>query len=105
MPNGPRLVVLGYGLWKRRYSANPAIVGQSILINGDAYEVIGVMPPGFVLPTDFQNPEPTQLWTPLQMDPASTDHGSHGLYAAAPLASPARRCSRRPRSCTASRGR
>ena len=43
------------------------------------------MPPGFVLPTDFRNPEPTQLWTPLQMNPAATDHGSHGLYAAGRL--------------------
>jgi putative ABC transport system permease protein len=43
------------------------------------------MPPDFVLPTDFQNPQPSQLWIPLQMDPVSTDHGSHGLYAAGRL--------------------
>src|SRR5262245_33304623 len=85
MPNGPRLVVLGFGLWNRRYSGDDSIVGRSILINGNAFEVVGVMPPGFVLPTDFGNPEPSQLWSPLQMDPASTDHGSHGLYAAGRL--------------------
>jgi putative ABC transport system permease protein len=85
LPNGPRLVVLGFGLWNRRYSGNASIVGRSISINGDAYQVIGIMPPAFVLPTDFQNPEPTQLWLPLQMDPASTDHGSHGLFAAGRL--------------------
>ncbi|HEY7500212.1 MAG TPA: ABC transporter permease [Vicinamibacterales bacterium] len=85
LPQGPRVVVLGFGLWNRRYSGDSAIVGRSILINGNSFEVVGVMPPGFVLPTDFQNPEPTQLWIPLQMDPASTDHGSHGLYAAARL--------------------
>ena len=61
------------------------------------------MPPGFVLPTDYQNPEPTQLWTPLQMDPASMDHGSHGLYAAGRL-KPGVTVRRPPRSCTASRG-
>ena len=85
LPNGPRLVVLGYGLWNRRYSADPSIVGRSILINGTSFEVVGIMPPGFVLPTDFRNPEPTQLWTPLQMNPAATDHGSHGQYAAGRL--------------------
>jgi len=85
LPNGPRLVVLGYGLWNRRYSGDASLVGRSVLINGNPYEVVGVMPPGFVLPTDFQNPEPTQLWIPLQMDPAATDHGSHGLYAAGRL--------------------
>jgi predicted permease len=83
--NGPRLVLLGHALWVRRFAADPSIVGRSIQINGIGYEVIGVMPAGFVLPTDFQNPEPTQLWMPLQMDPASTDHGSHGLYAAGRL--------------------
>jgi putative ABC transport system permease protein len=86
LPQGPRLVILSYGLWNRRYSQDPSIVGRSVLINGNSYEVIGVMPPGFLLPTDFRNPEPTQLWMPLQMDPASTDHGSHGLYAAGRLA-------------------
>jgi predicted permease len=86
VPNGPNLVVLGYALWARRYAADPTIIGQSILINGQASEVVGVMPKDFVLPTDFQNPEPTELWVPLQMDPASMDHGNHGLYAAARLA-------------------
>ena len=86
LPGGPRVVVLGFGVWNRRYSADPSIVGRGILINGQGYEVVGVMPPGFALPTDFKNPEPSQLWVPLQMDPNSTDHGSHGLFAAARLA-------------------
>jgi putative ABC transport system permease protein len=85
VPNGPQVVVLGHALWNRRYSASPQIVGQRLLINGLPYEVIGVMPPDFVLPTDFHNPSPTQLWIPLQLDPASTDHGNHGLYAAGRL--------------------
>jgi putative ABC transport system permease protein len=87
VPNGPRVVVLGSRLWERRYGADPSIVGRSISINGQAFEVTGVMPSGFVLPTDFHNPVPTELWTPLQLDPAATDHGSHGLYAAARLES------------------
>ena len=85
VPNGPNVVVLGFGLWKRRYASDGSIVNRTILINGQSFQVLGIMPPDFVLPTDFQNPEPTQLWTPLQMDPASTDHGNHGLYAAGRL--------------------
>src|SRR5688572_13194344 len=85
IPNGPNLVVLGFALWNRRYNADPAVIGRAIQINGRPYQVLGVMPPDFVLPTDFQNPQPSQLWIPLQMDPASTDHGSHGLYAAGRL--------------------
>ncbi len=54
----------GFGLWQRRYAGDPSIVGRSIQINGDAFEVVGIMPPDFVLPTDFQNPAPSALWTP-----------------------------------------
>ena len=86
VPNGPDLVVLGFGLWSRRYAADRSIVGRNVFVNGQPHQVIGVMPPEFVLPTDFQNPQPSQLWVPLGMDPASTDHGSHGLYAAGRLA-------------------
>jgi len=85
VPNGPTVVVLGHALWSRRYAADPAIVGRTVQINGRAYEVTGVMPADFVLPTDYRNPQPSQLWVPLQMDPASMDHGSHGLFAAARL--------------------
>jgi putative ABC transport system permease protein len=85
LPKGPKLVVLGHGLWSRRYASDHAIIGRAIQINGESHEVVGVLPPDVVLPTDFQNPTPSQLWVPLQMDPASTDHGSHGLFAAGRL--------------------
>ena len=85
VPKGPDLVVLGHALWTRRYGGDAGIVGRAIHINGRPSQVIGVMPPGFVLPTDFQNPQPSQMWAPLRIDPATADHGSHGLYAAARL--------------------
>jgi predicted permease len=83
--NGPRVAIIGAGLWQRRYGSDPNIVGRTIEIDGAAYEVVGVMPLDFVLPTDFQNPAPTQLWLPARWDAASTEHGSHGYYAAARL--------------------
>jgi putative ABC transport system permease protein len=85
VPNGPKVALVGYGLWQRRYGADPNMVGRTIQINGVPYEVVGVMPRDFVLPTDFQNPAPTQLWIPEQWDSTSTDHGNHGYYAAARL--------------------
>jgi putative ABC transport system permease protein len=85
-PTGPPVVILGFGLWQRRYAGDDAIVGRSIMIDGRPYEVVGVMPSGFELPTDYGNPAPTMLWLPGQWDSASTDHGSHGYYAAARLA-------------------
>ena len=85
VPNGPDVVVLSHGLWSRRYAADSSVIGRTIQINGRPSVVLGVMPRGFVLPTDFQNPEPSQLWAPLRLDPASTDHGNHGYYAAGRL--------------------
>src|SRR4029078_2594670 len=51
VPNGPGVVVMGYGLWQRRYAADPNIVGRTIQINSRPYEIVGVMPRDFVLPT------------------------------------------------------
>src|SRR5207245_789908 len=39
----------------------------------------------FGRPTDYHKPDATVLWVPLQIDPATADHGSHGLYAAGRL--------------------
>ena len=46
-PAGPRQVILSDALWKRRYNADPAILGRIITIDGESYTVIGVNPPGF----------------------------------------------------------
>lgn len=46
-----RVVVLGDSLWRRRFAADPAIVGRSIRLNGEPYQVVGVLPAAFRLPT------------------------------------------------------
>jgi putative ABC transport system permease protein len=58
-PGSDRVVVLSHGLWRRRFGASAAIIGQTISLNGDKYEVLGVMPPGF----DF--PQGAELWGPM----------------------------------------
>ena len=64
-----RVVVLGNGLWKRRFAARPDIVGQTVKIDGEPYDVIGVAPEGF----DF--PAATSLWGPIDARPESVqDH-------------------------------
>jgi putative ABC transport system permease protein len=45
-----RVAVLSDGLWRRRFAADPAIVGRTIPIEGRPYEVLGVMPPDFTYP-------------------------------------------------------
>jgi putative ABC transport system permease protein len=54
-----RRLVLGHGLWQRRFAGDAAIVGKAIDIDGAAYEVVGIAPPGFEFPMG------AQLWSPL----------------------------------------
>ena len=87
VPNGPQIAVLGYPLWQSRYGGDPNVVGRTLMINDTPVQVIGVMPEGFRLPTDFTDgaAEPTQLWRPLAIDMTQLSR-SHGFYAAATLA-------------------
>ena len=57
-------VVLGHGLWARRFASDPAIVGKSVRFNGEAYEVVGVAPPG------FNTPDGAEVWAPLALSAA-----------------------------------
>jgi putative ABC transport system permease protein len=71
-------VVLSYGLWKRRYGADPAIVGRTIPIDGRAFTVVGVMPEAF----KFQFWSlPRQLWVPVGWTKGDADRGSHSFIA------------------------
>jgi predicted permease len=47
---GGRVVVLGHGLWTRRFGADPAVVGRVLTLNSANYTVVGVLPRGFVFP-------------------------------------------------------
>jgi putative ABC transport system permease protein len=86
-PGADAVVLVSYRLWQGRYGGDPSLVGQTILVDGRPRQVVGVMPRGFRLPTDYGEDaaEPTELWVPLYLDPAS-ERGNHGLYAAAELA-------------------
>ena len=49
-PETPRVVVLSYPLWQRRFSGAPGVVGSSIRLNGESFLVAGILPPHFLLP-------------------------------------------------------
>jgi putative ABC transport system permease protein len=74
-PGAGDVVVLGYGLWERRFGADPAIAGKQIILNGASKTVIGVMPRNFdVLETG------EQLWVPLQIDPTEATASARGIH-------------------------
>jgi hypothetical protein len=57
---GPVLkAVIAYGLWQELFGGKPDTIGRTIQLRGQSYEVIGVMPPGFVFP------DRTQVWVPI----------------------------------------
>ncbi len=62
IPNAPRVVVLGHGVWRDRFGSDPNVLGRMIAINGEDHEIIGVMPASF---RPVQVPA-AALWRPLR---------------------------------------
>ena len=58
-PGQGNVVILGNGLWRDHFASDPNIVGRNVLLNGQTYAVIGVMPP------KFKFPDWADLWVPL----------------------------------------
>jgi len=75
-PGGGAVVVLSNGLWQRRFGSDPAIVGKTLTLGGEAYTVIGVLDRRFTFDT------PTDLYIPFQADPNSTNQGHYFRVAA-----------------------
>ena len=66
-PHGPRAVILSYDLWRNVFGADPALLGQSILLRSEPCTVVGVLPQGATTPLN------ADVYTPLQ--PSSDGEG------------------------------
>ena len=71
-PNGPKVVVLNHEYWTGRFGSDRGVVGRRILFDGEPYEVIGVMPPGFAH-------RGGAVYVPLQRKLDPSTRGSHFL--------------------------
>lgn len=70
-----KVILLSHGLWVRRFGADAAIVGRKIQLNGQPFEVLGVMPP------EFRYPDSTfELWSPLFLPAYDMGHGYNYGY-------------------------
>src|SRR4029077_9869218 len=71
-----------YGLWQRRFGADPGIIGKPISLNGKSFIVVGVMPRG------FQFSRNNQLWIPIAFDAKEAgNRGAHYLQVVARIRS------------------
>src|SRR5262245_22361334 len=82
-PGAPRIVIVSDRFWRSHFDASSGAVGRTIMLNGEAHEIVGVMPPGMRFPSRL-----TDIWLPLGLFVSSfpPDRGVHpGLYAVAKL--------------------
>lgn len=73
-PGGPSAALLGDALWRRRYGANPAVIGQRIILDGVSREIVGVLPPTLNFPAK------AGVFVPLgalRQDKGYLDRGAH----------------------------
>jgi len=76
-PGAHRVAILSRGLWETRYAGDPRILGRSIQVGGESYEVVGVMPAKFQMALTGES----NLWVPLAMTPQErTDRENNWLF-------------------------
>jgi len=92
-PGAPRVVVISYALWQRRFGGARDVLGRTVMLSGERYSIIGVMPRGFAfprgaeLPAGLQFGQRTELWAPLSFTPEDrTNYGTMNLSAIARFA-------------------
>jgi macrolide transport system ATP-binding/permease protein len=80
--SAPRTVLLSYATWQQRYGGKDDVLGQTVVLNGDANVIIGVLPPDF----HFAPAEPSEFWTTIH---ASSEcdlrRSCHSMYGVARL--------------------
>jgi putative ABC transport system permease protein len=85
-PGRDPVVLLGYGLWQRRFASDQAVLGQTVTLDGQQHTVIGVMPSGFEFPREIgggrQVPD---VYVPVGSHPDRQQRGSHNFRVIARL--------------------
>ena len=74
----PYVVILSYALWQRAFGGDRNVLGQQITLSGRGFTVIGVMPPAWKFPVEYER---VDYLAPLEYQPASTlnERGAHFL--------------------------
>jgi len=72
-PGASKVAIISYSLWQTRFGADQSIIGRKVLLNGEPYTVVGVMPQGF----QFESAD-TKLWVPIAL--TSEDLANHNRH-------------------------
>ena len=88
-PGRPSTAVLTDGMWARRFGRDPHTIGQSVIINGQSYEIVGILPQSFSLPQEvlplLDGTEQAEIFLPLPLTPAAAslvrDHEDYNIVA------------------------
>lgn len=80
-PGHDKVVVLGDGFWRRHFGASPSVLGGTLKLDGESYEIVGIAPAGFRL---FRSE--ADVWVPLPIPAGGFDRMSHYLGAVGRLA-------------------
>jgi predicted permease len=81
-----RVVILSHGLWQEQFGGDPDAVGMQVNIDGEPWEIIGIMPEGFRSPTPWGGRDNARIWVPLVLPRDGSGRGSHWLGAFGRLA-------------------
>lgn len=77
---GLRSAVLSDSLWRRRFGADPSIVGRTVQLDADNFTVVGVMPADFRIPTNDQDPQAWLSFTPADVKRVDQFQRRHHLW-------------------------
>ncbi len=78
-----RIVLISYSLWRQKFDQDGGILHRVVIINGEPYEIVGVLQSGFRMPPDFGSEEQASIVMPLVLDPSAQRNlrGGHYLQA------------------------
>jgi putative ABC transport system permease protein len=74
-PGAPKVVLLAHRFWERRFGADPAVLGRTILLDREPHEVVGILPEDFT----FLFFTGVDAWLPMELDPTATDRSDRSI--------------------------
>ena len=74
--NGPKAVMLGHGLWRRRFNSDPSIVGTALTLNDEPHTVVGVLPSTFDFASVFAPGGHFELYFPFPLSQETNRWGN-----------------------------